>query len=70
MNLNEINSISSHSSSNKKNISKNEDLTESNSYTENNFEIKGEILTENEKNIFLNKIKKCLFNSEIKSDFI
>ena len=70
LNLNEINSISSHSSSNKKNISKNEDLTESNSYTENNFEIKGEILTENEKNIFLNKIKKCLFNSEIKSDFM
>lgn len=70
LNLNEINSISSHSSSNKKNISKNEDLTESNSYTENNFEIKGEILTENEKNIFLNEIKKCLFNSAIKSDFM
>ena len=71
LNLCDINS--SHSSSNNDKNNKSilsDDLTESNSGSQNSFEIKGEILQKNQKKKFLNEIKKCLFNNEIKKDFI
>ena len=70
LNLCDINS--SHSSSNKEknNSDSSDDLTESNSGSENSLEIKEEILSKNKRNKFMNEIKKCLFNSEIKNDLV
>ena len=65
--LNDINSsVSSLSIPDKKNNKSvtSEDLTES-SYNSNNYLIKGELLTKDEKTNFLNNIKKCLFNKDI-----
>lgn len=77
----QLNSIKSSSSSSSKSKSKSdlknkksvssEDNTESSYNNSNNFEIKGEHLSKNEKKIFLNNIKKCLFNTKnanIKND--
>ena len=60
-------SASNYMKNNKNNSSK--DLSESNSCTTSSFEIKGENLTKSQRNKFLNEIKKCLFNKEMKSDF-
>ena len=70
LNLCDINS--SHSSSNKEknNSDSSDDLTESNSGSENSLEIKEEILSKNKRNKFMNEIKKCLFNNEIKNDLV
>ena len=73
MNLSDANSShSSRSASNNMKNNKNnssKDLTESNSGSTSSFEIKGEILSKSQRNKFLNEIKKCLFNKEMKSDF-
>ena len=70
LNLCDINS--SHSSSNKEknNSDSSDDLTESNSGSENSLEMKEEILSKNKRNKFMNEIKKCLFNNEIKNDLV
>ena len=70
LNLCDINS--SHSSSNKEknNSDSSDDLTESNSGSENSLEIKEEIISKNKRNKFMNEIKKCLFNNEIKNDLV
>ena len=70
LNLCDINS--SHSSSNKEknNSDSSDDLTESNSGFENSLEIKEEIISKNKRNKFMNEIKKCLFNNEIKNDLV
>ena len=70
LNLCDINS--SHSSSNKEknNSDSSDDLTESNSGSENGLEMKEEILSKNKRNKFMNEIKKCLFNNEIKNDLV
>ena len=70
LNLCDINS--SHSSSNKEknNSDSSDDLTESNSGSENSLEIKEEILSKNKRNKFMNEIKRCLFNNEIKNDLV
>ena len=70
LNLCDINS--SHSSSNKEknNSDSSDDLTESNSGSENSLQIKEEILSKNKRNKFMNEIKKCLFNNEIKIDLV
>ena len=70
LNLCDINS--SHSSSNKvkNNSDSSDDLTESNSGSENSLEIKEEIISKNKRNKFMNEIKKCLFNNEIKNDLV
>ena len=60
-------SASNNMKNNKNNSSK--DLSESNSCTTSSFEIKGENLSKSQRNKFLNEIKKCLFNKEMKSDF-
>ena len=60
-------SASNNMKNNKNNSSK--DLTESNSGSTSSFEIKGENLSKSQRNKFLNEIKKCLFNKEMKSDF-
>ena len=71
LNLCDINSSYSSSNSDKNNKSiSSDDLTESNRSSQNSFEIKGEIIPKNKRNNFLNGIKKCLFNNEIKNDFI
>ena len=70
LNLCDINS--SHSSSNKEknNSDSSDDLTESNSGSENSLEMKEEIISKNKRNKFMNEIKKCLFNNEIKNDLV
>ena len=70
LNLCDINS--SHSSSNKEknNSDSSDDLTESNSGSENSLEMKEEIISKNKRNKFMNEIKKCLFNNEIKIDLV
>ena len=70
LNLCDINS--SHSSSNKEknNSDSSDDLTESNSGSENSLEMKEEIISKNKRNKFMNEIKKCLFNIEIKNDLV
>ena len=70
LNLCDINS--SHSSSNKEknNSDSSDDLTESNSGFENSLEMKEEIISKNKRNKFMNEIKKCLFNNEIKNDLV
>jgi serine/threonine protein phosphatase PrpC len=70
LNLCDINS--SHSSSNKEknNSDSSDDLTESNSGYENSLEMKEEIISKNKRNKFMNEIKKCLFNNEIKNDSV
>ena len=60
-------SASNNMKNNKNNSSK--DLSESNSGSTSSFEIKGENLSKSQRNKFLNEIKKCLFNKEMKSDF-
>ena len=63
--LNDVNLSSSSSKiKNKKSVTS-EDITNSSYDSNNNFEIKGEFLSKNEKTNFLNNLKKCLFNKEI-----